>query len=516
MRKTAAIGGSPPLIAAFPVRASRSDPYDRNVVTGLTEVPIGAFDLARFREPLGARYDELEPEIEQARELMAGRVVWHVNSTAAGGGVAEMLATLLAYTRGAGVDVRWLVISGDEPFFEMTKRIHNNLHGSEGDGGPLGEAERRHYERVAAANASALEPLVRPQDIVYLHDPQPAGLAPQLAGTGAHIVWRCHVGLDTPNEHARRAWSFLRPYVEAADHYVFSRDAFVWEGLDRSRTWTVPPSIDPFSPKNQRLEPPAVAAILGRAGIVEDGGSVPAYRRQDGSPGRVDRAAEMVQDAPLRPDDPLVTQVSRWDRLKDPIGVMQGFAEHCASREAHLLLAGPATGGVADDPEAADVLTAVTELRKELDPDARHRVHLACLPMDDLEENAAIVNAIQRHSTIVVQKSLAEGFGLTVAEAMWKERAVVATRVGGIQEQIVHGESGILIDDPSDLEALGHALGSLLDDPAARERLGHAAKERVRDEFLLTRHLLQYASLLGGVLGDHPAQTFASAVGTEE
>ncbi|MGI9557007.1 MAG: glycosyltransferase [Solirubrobacterales bacterium] len=483
---------------------------------GVTEVPIGAFDISRFREPLGARYDELQPAIEHARELMAGRVVWHVNSTAAGGGVAEMLATLLAYTRGAGVDVRWLVISGDSEFFEITKRIHNNLHGSEGDGGPLGETERRHYERVASENAAALTPLVRPQDIVYLHDPQPAGLTPLLRETGAHLVWRCHVGLDTPNECARRAWSFLLPYVEPADHYVFSREAFAWEGLDRSRTWTVHPSIDPFSPKNQELEPAAVEAILGRTGIVEDGGSVASFRRQDGSPGRVDRPAEMIQDAPLRPDDELVTKVSRWDRLKDPVGVMQGFAEHCADREAHLLLAGPATGGVADDPEAADVLTAVTELRKELGPDVRHRVHLACLPMDDLEENAATVNAIQRHATVVVQKSLAEGFGLTVAEAMWKERAVVSTRVGGIQEQIDHGTSGLLIDDASDLRSFGRAVSSLLGDRTTRERMGRAARERVRDQFLVTRHLLQYADLLSGVLGDRQSEDASAPASTAD
>jgi trehalose synthase len=481
-------------------------------MTPLQDVPIGSFDLRRFREVLGDRFDPVEEAIERAREMFRGRVVWHLNSTAAGGGVAEMLSSLLAYTRGAGVDVRWVVIEGDERFFRITKRIHNNLHGAEGDGGSLGESQREHYEAIAQANAAELVPLVRPGDIVYLHDPQPAGLAPAVAATGARVVWRCHVGLDNPTDLARRAWAFLRPYIDAADHYVFSREAFVWEGLDRDRIWLVPPSIDAFAPKNQHLEPAVVSAILAAAGVVDGDGTVPAFTRHDGTPGRVDRAATMIEDAPIRREDQLVTQVSRWDRLKDPEGVLLGFAEHCASRDAHLLLAGPATEGVADDPEGAEVLADVIALRERLAPGIRRRVHLACLPMEDTQENAAIVNAIQRHSTIVVQKSLAEGFGLTVAEAMWKSRPVLASRVGGIQEQITDGATGILIDDPTDLRAFGAALDRLLDDPQRAGELGRAAAERVRDRFLATRHLLQYADLLAGVLGERPERLDGSRV----
>jgi trehalose synthase len=182
------------------------------------------------------------------------------------------------------------------------------------------------------------------------------------------------------------------------------------------------------------------------------------------------------------------------------MGVLRCFAEFLSDAEAHLLLAGPSVVAVADDPEGAEVLSEVESYRRELDPAVRRRVHMATLPMDDIQENAAIVNAIQRHSDIVVQKSLAEGFGLTVAEAMWKSRPVVATRAGGIQDQIVHGESGILLDDPHDLHAAANALRRLLDDPGYARRLGDAARRRVEEHFLGTRSLIQYARLLGDLL----------------
>ncbi len=198
----------------------------------------------------------------------------------------------------------------------------------------------------------------------------------------------------------------------------------------------------------------------------------------------------------MTPDAKLVTQVSRWDRLKDPAGVLRGFCEHVDDRDAHLMLAGPSVGAVADDPEGAEVLGEVRAQWGALEPDVRRRVHLAQLPMEDAEENAAIVNALQRRSDVIVQKSLAEGFGLTVAEAMWKARPVVASRVGGIQDQIVDGESGVLIDDPADLPRFGAAVGRLLRDPTLAAQLGEAARERVREEFLGTRQLIQYLNLL--------------------
>jgi trehalose synthase len=467
----------------------------------LTHVPVAPLPPQRFRELLGDRYGELEEAIAQARERFAGRAVWHVNSTARGGGVAELLQSLLAYARGGGVDTRWVVVGGNPDFFQITKRIHNNLHGAAGDGGSLGEAEHKVYDETLREAAEELADTVAPNDIVFLHDPQTAGLVKPVRQTGATVVWRCHVGLDLPNDLARQAWDFLRGYVEEAQAYVFSREEFVWEGLDREKVWIVAPSIDAFSPKNQELDAETVKAILAVAGLREgDDVTRATFTREDGSPGRVDRAAEMFQEGPIPDDAPLITQVSRWDRLKDPIGVVQCFAAHLDDPDARLLLAGPSVAAVSDDPEGAEVLAEVKYYRQELESAVRRRVHLATLPMDDVQENAAIVNAIQRRSDIVVQKSLAEGFGLTVAEAMWKARPVVATKRGGIQDQIVDGESGVLLDDPMDLETMGRVLVRLLADHEYAGRLGAAARRRVEDQFLGTRSLIQYAQLLEELL----------------
>jgi trehalose synthase len=259
----------------------------------------------------------------------------------------------------------------------------------------------------------------------------------------------------------------------------------------------IAPSIDPFAVKNEDLSDEGVRAILAHVGLVRgDLDVVPAFTRLDGSPARVDHVADIVRAGPPpAPEAPLVIQVSRWDRLKDMQGVMQGFAEHLdGTTEAHLALIGPNVSGVADDPEGAEVLDECIDAWQELPHSARARISLVCLPMHDTEENAAIVNAAQRHATIVAQKSLAEGFGLTVAEAMWKARPVVGSCVGGIQEQ-VDETCGILLDDPTDLAAFGAALRTLLDDPAKAQEMGENARRRAIDHFISTRHLSQYVHL---------------------
>ena len=462
-------------------------------MSALTQVPIERLPPARFGEVLGERYRELEPDIERAQEELRGRVVWHINSTARGGGVAEMLRSHLAYVRGAGVDARWSVIGGDPDFFTVTKRIHNNLHEAAGDGGALDEAARQAYERTLAAPARELSQLVVEGDIVFLHDPQTAGLVPAVRDAGATVVWRCHIGVDRPGELARRTWDFLRPYVDAADAWVFSRREFVWGNLDPQRVWIVPPTIDAFSPKNQDLDPEVVAAMLAVIGLTESApAATPVFKRWDGSPQRVDRAARIDQDEPLPADAQTVIQVSRWDRLKDPVGLVRLFGEHLDASGAHLVLAGPDVEAVDDDPEGAEVLAEVRAARDALEESLRRRVHLVSLPMDELEENAAMVNALQRHADVIVQKSIAEGFGLTVAEAMWKSRPVVASRVGGIQDQIVDGESGLLVDDPTDLAGFGAAIAGLLSDPERARAMGAAARERVAENFLAIGRMLQY------------------------
>jgi trehalose synthase len=467
----------------------------------LHEVDVQAIDAARLEPLIGVeRMEEFERVAEAARTALAGGSVLNVNSTAAGGGVAEMLQTLLSYARGAGVDARWLVIEGDPEFFAITKRIHNGLYGSAGDGGELGRAERRHYERVLQRNADELLALVRRGDVVVVHDPQPAGLLAAVKNVGARVIWRCHVGLDRPNEWSERAWEFLHPYVADAEAIVVSRAAFAPPFAEVAQVHVIQPSLDPFSAKNEPISMRNAWLTLSYVGLLD--GSVetpPAVRftRRDGSPGRINRRVDVVQTGPPAPADvPLVVQISRWDAMKDMAGVMKGFVEHVdPALGAHLLLCGPVVTGVADDPEAAEVLDECTALWRALPHAARSRVHLACIPMADPDENAAIVNAIQRHASVVVQKSLAEGFGLTVAEAMWKRKPVVASAVGGIVDQIEDGTHGLLVDDPSDLQAFGGAVESLLRDPEHAARLAENARQRVTDEFLGDRHLEHYGRL---------------------
>jgi trehalose synthase len=424
--------------------------------------------------------------------------------------VAEMLHFLLGYLVGAGIDARWLVLEGNEEFFAVTKRLHHLLHGQPGDEGELDEPARDTYRQTLKETLAELQPLVEPGDVVVLHDPQTAGLAPALKRQGAVVIWSCHVGIDQPNDLARTAWEFLRPAVQEADAYVFSRAAYCWEGLDRARLAVIAPCIDAFAPKNQPLGPPTVAAILQTTGILEDSEAevgTPGFRRLDGSPGRVERRAEMTQDQPIPPSAPLVVQVSRWDPLKDPLGVLEGFARHVPDElGAHLLLAGPAAASVSDDPESDQVLQQVRRAGAALPRAARDRVHLACLPMEDLEENAAMVNAIQRRADVIVQKSLAEGFGLTVAEAMWKARPVLASQVGGIQDQLRHGTSGLLLEDPSDLVGFGRAIQTLLTDRDQAQRMGEAAHRRVGSDYLAPRRLTQELDLIEQLADREPSE----------
>jgi trehalose synthase len=470
---------------------------------GLREEPVTSLPPERFVSVLTADgMVRFEHTIRRGRELLAGRTLWSVNSTGRGGGVAEMLRSLIGYARGAGLDARWVVIEGDERFFAITKRLHNRLHGHAGDGGPLGAEERDAYERRSAANAEQLLSQIGADDVVLLHDPQTAGMVPHVVDAGVRTIWRAHIGLDLPNDTAREAWRFLIPYVQPAHAYVFSREAFGWEGLDRDRMTVIAPSIDAFAPKNQAMSFTSITAVLRAAGLAEDHHfRVRAvFERLDASVGKVERAARVIEEQPLRLDTPLVAQVSRWDRLKDPLGVLTGFAEHVdPADEPHLILVGPDVAAVADDPEGAAVLAEVEAARNDLPAAVRRRVHLALLPMDDADENAIMVNALQRRADVVVQKSLAEGFGLTVSEAMWKGRPVVASRVGGIQDQIEDGMTGALVD-PQDLAAFGRRVSALLADPHDAERMGVAAQARVRDEFLGPRHLGQYVELLERVL----------------
>ena len=471
---------------------------------GITEVEVPTLPLDRFEAVIGReRTERLQSAAKSAREVFAGRTLWNVNSTATGGGVAEMLQVLVGYALGADLDVRWAVIGGEPDFYAITKRIHNHIHGAPGDGGPLEETEAGQYGTVMAANASLLLERVRHNDVVLLHDPQTAGLVPALEAAGAKVIWRCHIGADISNEYTQRAWEFLRPHLAGAHAVVFSRAQYVPPWIPPEQVNIIPPSIDPFSPKNQEMDDDTVRSILAQIGVITwpAPASPATFTRRDGSVGEVVRTAVIVRSGPPpEAEAPMVIQVSRWDRLKDMPGVMRGFADHVGGRgDAHLALIGPSVAGVTDDPEGQEVLDECIAMWRDLPTEVRTHVQLVCLPMDDVDENAAMVNAVQRHASVIAQKSLAEGFGLTVAEGMWKGRPMVGSAVGGIQDQLTP-ETGVLLADPTDLDAFGLSVGRLLDHPDEAARLGANAKERVRHEFVGDRHLLQYEALMMSLL----------------
>jgi trehalose synthase len=492
------------MLSPVPIRAHRGGgvPLNEDAMSG--EVHVHPIALDRLAALLGPeRAEHFNRVAAAARARLDGRRVVNVNSTATGGGVAELLQTLLAYARGAGVDARWVVVEGDARFFEITKRVHNRLYGTAGDGGPLGEAEHRDYEATLARNVDAVRAVARPGDIVLLHDPQTAALTERLIADGMQVVWRCHVGIDHPNEHSDDAWSFLRRYVEPAHAHVFSCARFAPPWIDPHRLAVIAPSIDPFSAKNEGVEPDPVRWVLQRVGMLA--GDAPphecSYPRRDGTRGLVTGRVDLLGTGPPPAlEVPIVLQASRWDAMKDMPGVMAGFADSIAPHcDAHLVLAGPEAIGVADDPEAEAVLRDCLERWHALPEPVRARVHLACVPMADGDEAAAIVNALQRHATVVVQKSLAEGFGLTVTEAMWKARPVIGSAVGGIVDQIVPGRTGELVD-AHDLDAYARATCVLLADAARADEMGRAGQDRVRERFLGDRHLEQWAQLFDDLL----------------
>jgi trehalose synthase len=277
-------------------------------------------------------------------------------------------------------------------------------------------------------------------------------------------------------------------------------DTYVPSWVDDSAVWIIPPSIDPFSPKNEEIDPDGVLRTLRCIGLLTgaEGDPPASFNRRDGTKGLIERKASItsVADMPLASDVPLVVQVSRWDRLKDMQGVMKGFAAYVAGRtDAQLALVGPSVNDVSDDPEESAVFSQCLSAWNELPMEERRHIYLVTLPMEDIDENATMVNAIQRYATVVVQKSLAEGFGLTVTEAMWKSKAVIASGIGGMATQIVPG-TGLLLENAADLSAFGHTLLDLLAQPDVIADLGRRAHQHVLDAFVGDEHLKRLARLL--------------------
>jgi len=376
-----------------------------------------------------------------ARKLRGHRLVM-VNTTKTGGGVAEILHRVVVILNELGVPTTWEVMEGDDRFFGVTKKMHNALHGH---GEKLTEEDRAIYAERTRQEA---ERLALDGDLVLIHDPQPAGLVSLRRARGQRWVWRCHIDLSSRDpDH----WEFLRPSVSQYDASIFSAIEFV-PPLPIP-TYLVPPSIDPFSEKNREMEMEEMLAILDRL------------------------------DLPRR--GPWVTQISRFDRIKDPLGVIEAFRMVRSRRRARLLLAG---GGASDDPEGVEVLAEVRERAAK----AKDVTVLELPPGSDIE-----INALQRASTVVMQKSLREGFALTVSEALWKRRAVVASAVGGIPLQILHERTGLLCRS---IEGAALQTVRLLDNADLRQDLGGEGRAHVRENFLHTREVRDYLAVLCSVL----------------
>jgi trehalose synthase len=411
----------------------------------LRTVPIP--DLRRVDDYREAAGDEAVQRLLEAAHPLKGARLIHISSTSFGGGVAELLPTQVALLQDLGIETEWQLVDASEEFFNVTKLVHNGLQGM---GVPWSESLETSYLDRVAANAARFE---EGADFVFVHDPQPVALLSFLEEWDRRQgswVWRCHIDLSHPME---QIWSFFAVHVARYDAAVFTLDDFVRPGLG-PKVAVIPPSIDPLSPKNVWLDDEAVAEIVSAYGV-------------DTS-------------------RPIVTQVSRFDPWKDPLGVIDAFRlAKERSPDAQLVLVGSMAH---DDPEAWHFLEQTQEHRAD-DPD----IHI----LTNLQDVGPVgVNAFQRCSDVVVQKSIREGFGLTVSEAMWKERPVIAGNAGGLRLQVEEGATGYLVDSP---EACAERMVELLGDEELRDGMGRAGRELVRERFLTVREVTDYLKLLGSL-----------------
>lgn len=400
--------------------------------------------------PLLERYADVVAEdvVDQLRQLatsLQNIKVVHVNSTREGGGVAEILAKLIPLERELGLDVQWEVITGNDEFYRCTKGFHNALQGNQVS---IPKSLLKVYEETNEANAEKLRPILEDADIVFIHDPQPAFLLNLCADRKGKWIWRCHIDASHP---FRPVWKYLREIVSKYDASIFSLQAFA-QPLPHPQ-YLIPPSIDPLSKKNMELEDSEVRSVLRQ------------YK--------------------LDLERPIIIQVSRFDRFKDPVGVIHAYRMAKKFNPLQLILAG---GGASDDPEGEAVLEEVREAAAD-DPD----IHILMLPPDVHRT----INALQRGADIVLQKSLKEGFGLTVTEGMWKGKPVIGGDTGGIRLQVVNHHTGFLVSTPE-----GAALRTryLLQHRDKLHKMGQEAKSYVRENFLITRLLREHLTLMVGLL----------------
>lgn len=362
---------------------------------------------------------------------LKGKVIQNINSTSVGGGVAEILNRMMPLMKDLDIDARWDLIKGGEQFFSVTKKFHNALHGRPED------ITEKDFEIFTETSRKNIEEVNTYGDVLFIHDPQPIALIEKKAAN--KWIWRCHIDVSAPNQ---KVWGFLRGFIDRYDSAVFSAPTFS-QRLP-IRQFLVAPSIDPLSDKNKDLPQEVIDSVMAKYGIPND--------------------------------KPIITQISRFDRLKDPVGVIKVYKQVKIYNDCRLVLAG---GGASDDPEGLQVLNEAREAAGD-DPD----IHILLLAQNDIE-----INALQRASTIILQKSIREGFGLTVTEALWKAKPVVASNIGGIPSQIAHKYSGLLCHS---IDGASFAIKQILNSPDYGKRLGENGREHVRNNFLITRHMRDY------------------------
>ena len=380
---------------------------------------------------------EVINELKMLVQKLKGRVIQNINSTSVGGGVAEILGRIVPLLQDLGVDARWDVLKGGEKYFQVTKKFHNALHGRRV------EITRDDYEIFLETTEANIEQIDFYGDIIFIHDPQPVALVEKRKYLKNRWIWRCHIDFSYPDPEI---WKFFKSFVDQYDASVFSAPSFAQKLPIRQ--FLISPSIDPLSDKNKDLPEEVINGMLEKLNISRE--------------------------------KPIITQISRFDYLKDPFGVIEAFRLVKKHVDCQLVLAG---GGAIDDPEGEKVFQEVVE-KASNDPD----IHVLLLPpASNLE-----INALQRASTVILQKSLREGFGLTVAEALWKAKPVVASAVGGIPLQIAHKYSGLLSHT---VQGTAYWIRQLLHSPEYARRLGENGKAHIKQNFLLTRHLIDYLLL---------------------
>jgi len=463
---------------------------------------------------LAGAVHELRQEADAVLPAFKRRSVLMLNSTATGGGVAEMLPRMVLLLNELGITAHWAVLASARPeFFRLTKRLHNLIHG-QGDH-ELQAEDARLYAEISRGFAEDLRAHLQPDDLLIVHDPQPLGAGAMLKqALPVKLIWRCHIGLDADLPATRSAWNFLRPYAEACDHAIFSAPEYI-PGFLAKNASVIHPGIDPLSHKNRMLTPHKLTGILCNGGLSQEHAPVltPPFPQQarrlqpDGSFGPA-----------TLPDEigflyrPIVAQVSRWDRLKGFEPLLAAFLRlksrlheggstlperRCRQLEIlRLVLAGPDPDSIQDDPEGRETFEQLRRAYCGLAPELQQDIAVLCLPMTSRKNNELMVNAIQRCASIVVQNSIREGFGLTVTEAMWKGAPVLGTEACGIRHQVRDGIEGRLVRNPEDPEEIARLLDEMLSDDSQRERWSRNAQKRAHTEFLVFAQMQRWLRVL--------------------